>query len=182
MSKRILLPSSVRWLLPVVLVLLFLAIIFWLPWQARQLESNERQEQLIADTLWVEQSIRFQLGRHEESLRGLANEIASGHLPLAAVQQRMGRMLKNGAELKGVIQVDPEGRILASSEAAAPARAALGQASLAAQDGRRGGHRRAENGPAFPHLPRRAVAGQPGGDLPAQKPARRNGALVVCAG
>ena len=74
------LPHPVRWLLPIVIVLLFMAILIWLPWQARQMESNERQEQLIADTLWVEQSIRFQLARHEESLRGLANEITAGHL------------------------------------------------------------------------------------------------------
>ena len=137
MSKRIFLPSSVRWLLPVVLVLLFLAIVFWLPWQARQLESNERQEQLIADTLWVEQSIRFQLGRHEESLRGLANEIATGHPAAADVQQRMERMLKNGAELKSVMQLDPEGRVVAASQGAPAqpgAHAALGPASLAAQD------------------------------------------------
>jgi hypothetical protein len=32
-----------------------------------QMESNERQEQLIADTLWVEQTVRFQLGRNEEA-------------------------------------------------------------------------------------------------------------------
>jgi len=140
MSKRVFLPSSVRWLLPVVLVLLFLAVVFWLPWQARQLESNERQEQLIADTLWVEQSIRFQLGRHEESLRGLANEIATGHLAPAEVQQRMARMLKNGAELKSVTEVDPQGRILASSEPAPPAHASLGPASLAAQDRARRTH------------------------------------------
>ncbi len=140
MSKRIFLPFSVRWLLPVVLVLLFLAIVFWLPWQARQLESTERQEQLIADTLWVEQSIRFQLGRHEESLRGLANEIAGGHLSAAEVEQRMARMLKNGAELTGVMQVDPAGRILAASTPVPPARAQLGQASLAAQDRARRSH------------------------------------------
>ncbi|MCE3262970.1 MAG: domain S-box protein [Pseudoduganella sp.] len=143
MSKPIFLPSSLRWLLPVVLVLLFVAIVFWLPWQARQLESTERQEQLIADTLWVEQSIRFQLGRHEESLRGLANEIAGGHLRQADVQQRMGRMLKNGAELKSVLQVAPDGRILASSaESPLPgtARALLSQGSLAAQDRARRSH------------------------------------------
>jgi hypothetical protein len=45
-----------RWLVPVLLVLLFLLVLLWLPWQARQMESNERQEQLIADTLWVEQT------------------------------------------------------------------------------------------------------------------------------
>ncbi|HEY0586586.1 MAG TPA: PAS domain S-box protein [Pseudoduganella sp.] len=143
MLKRISLPFSVRWLLPVILVLLFLAIVFWLPWQARQLESTERQEQLIADTLWVEQSIRFQLGRHEESLRGLANEIATGHPAPADVQQRMGRMLKNGAELKSLVQVDPEGRAVVASEGApvGPAgRTMLGPASLAAQDHARRTH------------------------------------------
>ena len=78
MAARLPFPSSARWLLPVVLVLLFLAILIWLPWQARQMESNERQEQLIADTLWVEQTIRFQLGRHEEDLKSVANEILAG--------------------------------------------------------------------------------------------------------
>jgi two-component system sensor histidine kinase DctS len=143
MLKRISLPFSVRWLLPVILVLLFLAIVFWLPWQARQLESTERQEQLIADTLWVEQSIRFQLGRHEESLRGLANEIATGHPAPADVQQRMGRMLKNGAELKSVVQLDPEGRVVVASEGAPvgpPGSTLLGPASLAAQDHARRTH------------------------------------------
>lgn len=143
MLKRISLPFAIRWLLPVVLVLLFVAIVFWLPWQARQLESTERQEQLIADTLWVEQSIRFQLGRHEESLRGLANEIATGHPAPADVQQRMERMLKNGAELKSVAQVDPHGRVVVASEGApvsAGASAMLGQASLAAQDHARRTH------------------------------------------
>src|SRR6185369_15349877 len=140
-AKHLPLPVSVRWLLPMVLVLFFLAILIWLPWQARQLESNERQEQLIADTLWVEQSIRFQLGRHEESLRGLANEIATGHPTPADVQQRMGRMLKNGAELKSVVQVDPEGRVVVASDGEAPsAHAALGPASLAAEDRARRTH------------------------------------------
>ena len=58
-----------RWLLPVFLLLLFLFALLWLPWQAQHMESTERQEQLIADTLWVEQTVRFQLGRNEESLR-----------------------------------------------------------------------------------------------------------------
>ena len=39
-----------RWVVPMLLVLLFLAVLIWLPWQARQMESTERQEQLIADT------------------------------------------------------------------------------------------------------------------------------------
>ena len=105
-----------RWLLPIVLVLFFLAILIWLPWQARQMESNERQEQLIADTLWVEQTIRFQLGRDEESLRGLGAEIAAGHLPPDRLHERMMRLLKNGHELLRVSWLDPHGKTLASSD------------------------------------------------------------------
>src|SRR3569832_2933416 len=56
-----------QWVLPVLLILLFLFTLFWLPLQAQLMEANERQEQLIADTLWVEQTVRFQLSRNEES-------------------------------------------------------------------------------------------------------------------
>jgi two-component system sensor histidine kinase DctS len=153
------LPHPVRWLLPIVIVLLFMAILIWLPWQARQMESNERQEQLIADTLWVEQSIRFQLGRHEESLRGLANEITVGHLSDEQLHQRMERLLKNGAELKRVMLVTPDGRVQASSEPAPPARAALSAASQAAAD-----HARRAHSPVYsqPEAQAQNPAGAPG--------------------
>ena len=105
-----------RWLLPIVLVLFFLAILIWLPWQARQMESNERQEQLIADTLWVEQTIRFQLGRDEETLRGLALEISAGHLPHERIHERLARLLKNGHELLRVVWLTPDAKLAASSD------------------------------------------------------------------
>ncbi|NYE61760.1 two-component system sensor histidine kinase DctS [Duganella sp. 1224] len=108
--------TSLRWLLPIVLVLFFLAILIWLPWQARQMESNERQEQLIADTLWVEQTIRFQMGRDEESLRSLGVEIAAGHLSQKELHERMARVLKNGHELVRVAWLKPDGILGASSD------------------------------------------------------------------
>ena len=64
-----------RWLLPILLVLLFLTTLIWLPWQAQRMEANERQEQLIADTLWVEQAIQFQLDRNDAL--GEANRAAT---------------------------------------------------------------------------------------------------------
>jgi two-component system sensor histidine kinase DctS len=150
-AKLLPLPTSVRWLLPVVIVLLFLAILIWLPWQARQLESNERQEQLIADTLWVEQSIRFQMGRHEESLRGLANEIATGHLAPEQLHERMARLLKNGAELKRVMLVTPDGSVPVSSDTVpAMHTAALGPASSAAADHARRAHNPVYSQPEVP--------------------------------
>ncbi|QBH99862.1 PAS domain S-box protein [Pseudoduganella sp. SL102] len=128
MAARLPFPSSARWLMPVVLVLLFLAILIWLPWQARQMESNERQEQLIADTLWVEQTIRFQLGRHEEDLKSVANEILAG-ATVKRLHDRMASELKTGLELKRVMWVTPEGDVAASSEEAPPPVARLSAAS-----------------------------------------------------
>lgn len=108
--------SALRWLLPIVLVLFFLAILIWLPWQARQMESNERQEQLIADTLWVEQTIRFQLGRDEESLAALAQEIGLGRLTPEQGHDRLSRVLKNGKELLRVVWLRPDGGLVATSD------------------------------------------------------------------
>jgi two-component system sensor histidine kinase DctS len=103
-----------RWLVPVLLVLLFLLVLLWLPWQARQMESNERQEQLIADTLWVEQTLRFELARSEEALAALGADLASD-TPLTpdALQARMAQMFKNGHELRRVAWLDADGNILA---------------------------------------------------------------------
>ncbi len=133
MAARLPFPNSARWLLPVVLVLLFLAILIWLPWQARQMESNERQEQLIADTLWVEQTIRFQLGRHEEDLKSVANEILAG-ATVERLHERMANELRTGLELKRVMWVTPEGEVAASSEEAPLPVATLSAASREAAE------------------------------------------------
>ncbi len=130
--------SPWRWLLPVVLVLFFLAVLIWLPWQARQMERNERQEQLIADTLWVEQTIRFQLGRHEEALRNLANDIAAGRIAHDQLAAHMGRLLRNGRELQRVQWADAQGVVQAGSDGAPQTGAVLdAQAREAADHARR---------------------------------------------
>ncbi|MDQ1923194.1 PAS domain S-box protein [Massilia pseudoviolaceinigra] len=106
-----------RWLLPVLLVLLFLAVLFWLPWQARQMEANERQEQLIADTLWVEQTIRFELTRNEEALAALGAELAEGKLATPVLQARLAQMIKLSHELEQVRWYDADARLILSSAA-----------------------------------------------------------------
>jgi two-component system sensor histidine kinase DctS len=103
-----------RWLVPVLLVLLFLLVLLWLPWQARQMESNERQEQLIADTLWVEQTLRFELARSEEALAALGNDLAIETPAPAALQARFTQMFKNGHELQRIIWYDAHGQVKAS--------------------------------------------------------------------
>ena len=102
-----------RWLVPVLLVLLFLAVLFWLPWQARQMESNERQEQLIADTLWVEQTLRFELARSEEALATLGVDLVGKPPAPSVLQARMSQLFKNGPELRRVLWLGPDGELLA---------------------------------------------------------------------
>ncbi len=113
------LSGPVRFLLPVFLVLLFLAVLLWLPWQAREMERNERQEQLIADTLWVEQAVRFELSRNEDALATLGNELAAKP-PADAVQARLAQMLKNGHELRSVRWLGADGQPLLARGAELP--------------------------------------------------------------
>ncbi|MGI4720976.1 MAG: sensor histidine kinase [Janthinobacterium lividum] len=112
---------SWRWLVPVLLVLLFLAVLVWLPWQARQMEATERQEQLIADTLWVEQTLRFELARSEEALAGLGADLVSRPPSPAALQARFRQMFNNGHELIRVVWYDAEGKVMASHGLEPPA-------------------------------------------------------------
>jgi two-component system sensor histidine kinase DctS len=102
-----------RWLVPVLLVLLFLLVLVWLPWQARQMESNERQEQLIADTLWVEQTLRFELARSEEALAALGADLVAEAPAANVLQARLGQMFKNGHELQRLVWLDAQGRVQA---------------------------------------------------------------------
>jgi len=102
-----------RWLVPVLLVLLFLLVLLWLPWQARQMEANERQEQLIADTLWVEQTLRFELARSEEALATLGADLVVEPPAPAALQARLAQMFKNGHELRRVVWLDAGGGVRA---------------------------------------------------------------------
>ncbi len=102
-----------RWLVPVLLVLLFLLVLLWLPWQARQMESNERQEQLIADTLWVEQTLRFELARSEDALATLGADLALAAPAQDVLQTRMAQMLKTGHEVLRVVWLDAGGNVRA---------------------------------------------------------------------
>ncbi|HJV73094.1 MAG TPA: PAS domain S-box protein [Noviherbaspirillum sp.] len=105
-----------HWLVPMLLVLLFVSTLLWLPWQAQQMETTERQEQLIADTLWVEQTIRFQLERNEDSIRLIGNEISSGHLSGKRLQDRLAVLIRNNHELERIIWLDAAGKTVIATD------------------------------------------------------------------
>jgi two-component system sensor histidine kinase DctS len=98
--------QALHWLPPVLLVLIFVSTLLWLPWQAQQMEATERQEQLIADTLWVEQTIRFQIGRNEENIRLIGAEIGTDHLSGKRLQDRMATLIRNNRELTRIAWFD----------------------------------------------------------------------------
>ncbi|MFC5461290.1 sensor histidine kinase [Massilia niabensis] len=121
LPRRANLSRPLRWLVPVLLVLLFLAVLFWLPWQARQMEANERQEQLIADTLWVEQTLRFELARSEEALAMLGADLVAKRPVPEVLHARFVQMFKNGPELRRVLSLDADGKVQAQHGADLPA-------------------------------------------------------------
>ena len=120
-----------RWMLPILLVIFFLAMLLWLPWQTQRMEANERQEQLIADTLWVEQTIRYQLGRNEEHLRQMAGEIATGYLSGQRLHDRLTSLIRNNHELVRVVQLGADGKAVISTD---DTPLAIGNLSEASQD------------------------------------------------
>ncbi|MGV3742097.1 MAG: two-component system sensor histidine kinase NtrB, partial [Burkholderiaceae bacterium] len=105
-----------RWFLPVLLMLLFSIILLWLPWQAQRMEANDRQEQLIADTLWVEQTIRFQLGRTEESLQQIGKELVAGSLHGEKFIARITTLIRNNRQLNRIVWLDKNGDSIESSD------------------------------------------------------------------
>ncbi|WP_426110452.1 two-component system sensor histidine kinase NtrB [Massilia sp. PWRC2] len=119
-----------RFLLPATLVLLFIAVLVWLPWQARAMESNERQEQLIADTLWVEQSLRFELNRSEDALASLGTELVN-QPPHALIETRMSQLLNNGHELRSIRWLGADGAAIMEQGSIVPGATVTG-ASLTA--------------------------------------------------
>lgn len=105
-----------RWLPPLALILLVLSTLLWLPWQAQHAESSERQEQLIADTLWVEQTVRFQLSRDEQSLRLIAGEILSENLQPPRWRDRVRLLQRGSREIIRIAWLDEAGRQVASTD------------------------------------------------------------------
>lgn len=79
------------------------------------MEANERQEQLIADTLWVEQAIHFQFDRNEEILRQMGKDIIQEQLNAEKASERFRQLLKSNHEIHRIDWFDAHHRVISST-------------------------------------------------------------------
>ena len=98
------------------LVLLSLVILAGLPWQVQRMEADDKQAQLIADTLWVEQTIRFQLDRNEETLGLISEEIIRGQLKPSQFTARTRPLIGNSREIRRIVWLDAKGDSMVSTD------------------------------------------------------------------
>jgi two-component system, LuxR family, sensor histidine kinase DctS len=132
-------PSSrlwrrIRWWVPGVIVLLLLGATSFLLTLSESQERAEVQDQLVADAIWVRQSLQFQFEREAESLDAIATDLGSGSLSRPALEARLQVFLRRGRESLVVALVSP-GASISTSLAQDPATAAmdpLGAVPLAA--------------------------------------------------
>ena len=97
----------VRWWIPGVALLLLLGATSFLLTLSDTQERAEAQDELVADSLWVRQSLQFQLEREAEALELIANDVAAGTLGGAALQARLQVFLRRGRESLAVVLVSP---------------------------------------------------------------------------
>ncbi len=104
-----------HWVLPILLAILLLPILILLPWRTQKIEFEDHQEQLIEDTLWVEQGIRSLLVRDEDYLRSVGEDIVANKLPAEQIKNRIATLLQNHPEFHRLVWLDAADRIVYST-------------------------------------------------------------------
>ncbi|WP_374682452.1 ATP-binding protein, partial [Accumulibacter sp.] len=85
---------------------LLLILLIALLWLLRQNDIDEQRSTLIADVLWLEQSVRFHLEGNSEQLRQLALDLTRTKDPDALFSLRARHILKNNSELLQLLWLD----------------------------------------------------------------------------
>ncbi|HNO73853.1 MAG TPA: PAS domain S-box protein, partial [Accumulibacter sp.] len=110
-------PTSLKWSnwylsilkLAVGLLLVLLIALLWL---LHRNEVDDQRSTLIADVLWLEQSMRFHLEGNSEQLQQLALDLARARKPGEIFDLRARHILKNNPELRQLLWLDAGARIL----------------------------------------------------------------------
>lgn len=132
-------PSALDWRtsVPVVVLALLVGCSALFIRLTQEYETSRVRDQQAADALWVEQTIRFQLTRDEDSLQLIAADIAHGQLSPVARDERMEQVERSRHELQRVSWLDvPPESSTASSASSAEANERLALARLALRNGR----------------------------------------------
>lgn len=97
-----------NWLLalPKLGIILLLIALLSLLWLLHRNEIEEERAALIKDVLWLEQNLRFQLGRNEEQLQQLAADISNTPEPQKIFRLRAAHHLKNTPEISQLLWFD----------------------------------------------------------------------------
>ena len=101
-----------HWVLPILLAIVLLPVLILLPWQTQKIEFQDRQEQLIADTLWVEQGIRSQLTRDEDYIRFLGEDIIANRLQPEQLKSRFSTLIQHHPEFQKLVWLDASDRVV----------------------------------------------------------------------
>ncbi len=105
-----------QWWAPRAAIGLFVVALLGLLWVLHRQELDENRGAVIRDILWVEQNVRFSLGRDVEQLQDLAAEAETGGP--AGFDVRSAYLLQNSPGLLRILLLDGDGRLLASAPTA----------------------------------------------------------------
>jgi len=105
-----------HWVIPILLAILVLPILILLPWHNQKMEFEERQDQLIADTLWVGQGIQSRMSKDEDYIKFLGEDVATGRFTTEQIERRFSTFLETHNEFQQLIWLNAQGQILYASQ------------------------------------------------------------------
>ena len=92
--------------LSIALLLVLLLLLFWV---LRQKEGEEQRSTLIADVLWLEQSINFHLENSAGDVQQLARDLSKEKNKQILFRLRAEYLLKNNPDIQQILWVDESG-------------------------------------------------------------------------
>jgi len=107
-------PRPIRLIIPVGVLLLLLTTAVLTVVLSYRFELQTRQRSVIADALWVEQAIQFQLTRNREAMETLAQEIAHTKITPRDFEKKAAVLLRNHPEFIALHWVDAQHKTLAT--------------------------------------------------------------------
>ncbi|MFE3838403.1 two-component system sensor histidine kinase NtrB [Pseudogemmobacter sonorensis] len=112
-------------LVPLLAIIALVALVWALVWAVARGDQESARIKVATDALWVEQTLRFQLGVDEDMLVRLALDAAGG-VPRATLDARARSHIAGNAEVLSIVWHGPDGQVTrALPGAGAPTSAAL---------------------------------------------------------